>query len=77
MMENRPEFIAIWLGLAKIGCDAICVCTFPSSLPGVLCRFCSVKAALLNTNLKGQPLSHSLNVSLARTVITGSMSVHV
>lgn len=37
MMENRPEFIAIWLGLAKIGCVASCVCTFPSSLPGVCC----------------------------------------
>jgi fatty-acyl-CoA synthase len=50
LMENRPEFIFIWLGLAKIGC---CV-------------------ALINTNLKGQALKHSIEISKANFIIVGT-----
>lgn len=46
-MENRPEFIGLWLGLSKIG----------------------VISALINTNLKGEPLKHSISSSKALAVI--------
>ena len=46
-MENRPEFVITWLGLAKAG----------------------LVTALINTNLRGQPLLHSLEVSGARYLI--------
>ena len=49
-MENRPEFVGIWLGLSKIG----------------------VITALINTNLKTQPLSHSIKVAKAKAVIYNS-----
>ena len=47
LMENRPEFVACWLGLAKLG----------------------VVTALINTNLTGRPLAHSLAISGARHLI--------
>ena len=47
MMDNRPEFIVCWLGLAKLG----------------------VTAALINTNMKGQPLLHSLDVCSCQALI--------
>ncbi|MDH3685579.1 MAG: long-chain-acyl-CoA synthetase [Myxococcales bacterium] len=47
LMENRPEFVVHWLGLAKVG----------------------VVSALINTNLTGRPLAHSLSVSGARDLI--------
>ena len=59
MLDNSPEFIAVWLGLAKIG----------------------IAAALINTNLSGNALSHCIRVALeqstprneqAYTVIFGS-----
>jgi fatty-acyl-CoA synthase len=46
-MTNRPEYIAFWMGLSKVG----------------------VIAALINTNLAGQPLIHTLTLSAARHVI--------
>jgi fatty-acyl-CoA synthase len=46
-MTNRPEFIACWMGLAKVG----------------------VITGLINTNLTGQPLIHTLTVSGARHVV--------
>ena len=49
MMDNRPEFLLTWLGLAKIGCTI----------------------ALINTNLTGGPLLHSLKVCHARRFIIG------
>ena len=49
LMENRPEFVVIWLGLAKAG----------------------LVTALINTNLRGGPLAHSLKVSKARHLIVG------
>lgn len=49
LMENRPEFVVIWLGLAKAG----------------------LVTALINTNLRGGPLAHSLKVSQARHLIVG------
>ncbi|MGF1453894.1 MAG: long-chain-acyl-CoA synthetase [Alphaproteobacteria bacterium] len=49
LMENRPEFLFVWLGMAKIG----------------------VTTALINTNLRGQALLHSLSVSDARHLIVG------
>jgi fatty-acyl-CoA synthase len=47
LMENRPEFVIHWLGLAKIG----------------------AVTALINTNLLGKPLAHSLSISGARHLI--------
>ena len=46
-MENRPEYIALWLGLSKIG----------------------VVAALINYNLRNQPLAHSISAADAKGII--------
>jgi fatty-acyl-CoA synthase len=50
LMENRPEYVATWLGLLKVG----------------------AVAALINTNLRGQPLAHSIAIADARHVIVGA-----
>jgi fatty-acyl-CoA synthase len=50
MMPNRPEYLAIWLGLARVG----------------------VATALVNTNLSGPALAHSLNTVSARAAIIDS-----
>jgi fatty-acyl-CoA synthase len=50
IMENRPEFIACWMGLAKLG----------------------VTTALINTNLRGQPLLRSLATSDRPQLFVGS-----
>ena len=50
LMENRPDYIAAWIGMAKLG--AVC--------------------ALVNTNLRGPALAHSLRVANARHLIVGS-----
>ena len=50
LMENRPEFVITWLGLAKLG----------------------AVTALLNTNLRGHPLAHSLAVADARHLVVGA-----
>jgi fatty-acyl-CoA synthase len=50
LMENRPEFVMTWLGLAKLG----------------------AVTALLNTNLRGQPLAHSIGLADARHLIVGA-----
>ncbi|MEM7143269.1 MAG: long-chain-acyl-CoA synthetase [Actinomycetota bacterium] len=47
LMMNRPEYVATWLGLAKLG----------------------IATALINTNLTGEPLRHSVSVSGARHLI--------
>jgi fatty-acyl-CoA synthase len=47
LMLNRPEFVATWLGLAKVG----------------------IVTALINTNLTGEPLRHSIGVSEAKHLI--------
>jgi len=49
-MDNRPEYIFTWLGLAKAGAII----------------------ALINTNLVGRPLVHSLTVCKARHFIVGA-----
>jgi fatty-acyl-CoA synthase len=49
LMENRPEYVATWLGLLKAG----------------------AVAALINTNLRGQPLAHSIAIAGARHAIVG------
>jgi fatty-acyl-CoA synthase len=49
LMENRPDYVATWLGLLKAG----------------------VVAALINTNLRGAALAHSIVISGARHVIVG------
>jgi len=49
MVENRPEFIFIWLGMVKLG----------------------VIPALINTNLRGKVLFHSLEVSKASHFFIG------
>lgn len=49
VMDNRPEFIITWLGLAKAGCTI----------------------ALINTNLLGDPLIYSMDISKAQRFIIG------
>ena len=55
LMPNRPDYIAAWLGISKIG--------------GV--------AALINTKLVGQSLSHCINVAAADHVILAADLVTV
>jgi fatty-acyl-CoA synthase len=50
LMPNRPEYLAIWLGITRVG--------------GVV--------ALLNTNLVGRSLSHSINVVKPKHLIVAS-----
>jgi len=50
LMENRPDYIAAWLGLFKVG----------------------AQAALINTNLVGMALAHSIAISGARYAIVGA-----
>lgn len=50
LMENRPDYIAAWLGLFKVG----------------------AQVALINTNLTGGALAHSITISGARHVIVGA-----
>lgn len=50
LMENRPEFVITWLGLAKLG----------------------AVTALINTNLRGHPLAHSLELAGARHLVAGA-----
>jgi fatty-acyl-CoA synthase len=50
MMPNCPEYMAIWLGVTRIG--------------GI--------AALLNTNLSGESLAHSINAAGPKHIIVGS-----
>src|SRR5262249_29245425 len=50
MMTSCPEYLAIWLGLTRIG----------------------VTVALINTNLRGGVLAHSLRVVSPRHVIAGA-----
>ncbi|MGH7838776.1 MAG: AMP-binding protein, partial [Candidatus Binataceae bacterium] len=47
LMPNCPEYMAIWLGIARIG--------------GIV--------ALLNTNLLGDPLAHSINIVATKHII--------
>ncbi|MCH8888741.1 MAG: long-chain-acyl-CoA synthetase [SAR324 cluster bacterium] len=49
LMENRPEFLATVLGLAKLG----------------------AVTALINHNLKGRALAHTLNLSGAQVLVVG------
>jgi fatty-acyl-CoA synthase len=49
LMENRPDFIAAWLGLFKVGASV----------------------ALINTNLTGQALAHSISIAGAVHAIVG------
>ena len=48
LMHNCPEYVAIWLGLTRVGC----------------------KVALLNTNLRRDALTHCINVSAAKYLIS-------
>jgi fatty-acyl-CoA synthase len=50
LMENRPDYIAAWLGLFKVG----------------------AQVALINTNLTGAALAHSIAISGARHAIVGA-----
>lgn len=50
MMDNRPEYVAIWLGLAKIG----------------------IVTALVNYNLRGNPLLHALQIVNSKAIIFSS-----
>jgi fatty-acyl-CoA synthase len=50
LMPNCPDYLAIWLGLTRVG----------------------VVVALLNTNLSGEVLAHSINIVAPRHVIVGA-----
>jgi fatty-acyl-CoA synthase len=50
LMRNCPEYLAIWLGLSRIG----------------------VTVALINTNLTGELLRHSIDIVRPRHVIAGA-----
>src|SRR5882724_8676929 len=50
LMPNRPEFLAFWVGVTRIG--------------GVV--------ALLNTNLAGKALAHSINVVTAKHIVVAA-----
>ena len=50
LMGNRPEYLEVWAGLAKVGATS----------------------ALLNTELRGQALSHVLEAARCKTLILGS-----
>jgi len=50
LMENRPEYVIVWLGLFKAGAIV----------------------ALINSNLRGAPLAHSIGVCEARVLVLGS-----
>lgn len=50
LMPNRPEYLAIWLGITRIG--------------GVV--------ALLNTNLTGRSLAHSINIVAPKHLIVAA-----
>ncbi|MBS0377914.1 MAG: long-chain-acyl-CoA synthetase [Proteobacteria bacterium] len=50
-MENCPEYLSIWLGLARVG----------------------VSVALINTNLAGEPLVHSIGTVAPRFVIASAL----
>ncbi len=50
LMENRPDYIAAWLGLLKAG----------------------AVVALVNANLRGLPLAHSIAAAKARHLILGA-----
>ena len=49
-MENRPEFLMAWIGIAQVGGTS----------------------ALINTNLTGHALNHSLNISGSKNLILGT-----
>ena len=56
LMPNRPEYLSIWLGLARVG----------------------VVTALINTNLSGAALAHSVNIANAKSLIVeASLSAQV
>jgi len=50
LMPNCPEYMAIWLGITRVG--------------GIV--------SLVNTNLSGESLAHSINVAGPRHIIVGS-----
>jgi fatty-acyl-CoA synthase len=50
IMPNCPEYLAIWLGLTRVGAIV----------------------ALINTNLSGQSLAHSINIAKPRHVIVAA-----
>uniref|UniRef100_V5HEX4 long-chain-fatty-acid--CoA ligase n=1 Tax=Ixodes ricinus TaxID=34613 RepID=V5HEX4_IXORI len=53
-MDSRPEFVMVWLGLAKVG----------------------IVPALVNTNLKSDPLIHSLTCIDAKAIVFGKEQVN-
>ena len=83
MMDNRVEFIASWLGLAKVGgasyglerttaCLTHCiVLSLSLSLSLSLALSIAVKSSLINTHISGKPLVHALTVCNAVGFIIG------
>uniref|UniRef100_A0A8D9A1V5 Very long-chain fatty acid transport protein n=1 Tax=Cacopsylla melanoneura TaxID=428564 RepID=A0A8D9A1V5_9HEMI len=51
MCENRPEYVGMWLGAAKLG----------------------IVTALINTNLKKQPLIHSIETVGSKALVVSSL----
>ena len=50
LLQNCSDYVAIWLGLSRVGC----------------------KVALLNTNLRGDPLAHSIKISGATHIVASA-----
>lgn len=50
LMPNRPEYMAIWLGISRTGCTV----------------------ALVNTNLTGSSLAHSINIAAPKHIIVSA-----
>lgn len=50
LANNCPEYVAIWLGLSKIG----------------------IVTALINYNLRGEPLGHSVRIANSKCMVLGA-----
>lgn len=73
-MENRPEYLAIWMGLAKVRRGNACECT--GKKKAFYMRFeyalqIGVIPALINYNLRRKPLQHSLEAATCKGLIYG------
>ncbi len=53
MMENRPQYVCVWLAAAK----------------------CGAVTALVNYNLKGQPLAHCVDIAAPKLIIADEVSL--
>ena len=69
-MENCPEFIAIWLGLAKVIRPLLSHMSSPLHNARCHCQI-GVIPALINFNLRLKPLQHCLEAAQCKALIFG------